>query len=229
MCTVVVALFMYFFLRRIVLCAILLYFSIVVIVVVALCVSVSVWVFYTYLYCRHLWNFNSHFVVVSQSPSLSRSRVRAPTALFLSLSLEHTYSHTDTTCSRTRRHTSLAFSLSHARECYVCHSLNATTGARSLSLSLVHFERAHILLFRHLRQKQNSQGWWHNISFDSVAISAVSVPPPYFCICVRSLLLLFCVGVALAALACRLQHVRFPVYFLSIAAAASTRRQTSQW
>lgn len=123
----------------------------------------------------------------------------------------------------------VSISLSHAREHFVCHSLSARSV--SLSLTLVHFERAHILLFRHLRQKQKLQGWWHNISFDSVAISAVSAPIP--CITFSAFVfVLFCVGVALAApvrsLACRLQHVRFPVYFLSIAAAAaaSTRRQT---
>lgn len=213
-----------FFLRRIVLCAILLYLSIVVVIVaVVVVVLVSVWVFYTYLYCRHLWNFNSHFCCC-----LAVAFTLALSECALSRSLEdthttHTYAHTDTTCSRTRKHQFIA--------CERALRLPLTQCALrvSLSLTLVHIEHAHILLFRHLRQKQKLQGWWHNISFDSVAISAVSAPIP--CITFSAFVfVLFCVGVALAApvrsLACRLQHVRFPVYFLSIAAAASTRRQT---
>lgn len=131
-------------------CAILLYLSIVVVVV-------QFGFFYTYLYCRHLWNFNSHFVVVSLSVAFT-------------LPLSHAaLSH----CRRSLGQSSLFFSLSHftqirhalvhvhlllfiacERVLLICHSLNATTGALSLSPALIHFEcvRSHFELFRHLRQ-----------------------------------------------------------------------------
>lgn len=185
--------------------------------------------FFIHIYIVDIFGISIHTLLLFRSRLHSPALVSALPLLSFSLSLLNTHILTQILHALAHVGTLHLLSVYRMRESttFATHSMRRQ--ARALSLSLVHFERAHILLFRHLRQKPNSQGWWHNISFDSVAISAVSVPPPHFCICVRSLLLLFCVGVALAALACRLQHVRFPVYFLSIAAAASTRRQTSQW
>lgn len=161
------------------------------------------------------------------SAALSRRALPLPT---LSLTLLSLTSHRYDMLSYTY---TLLF-LACERVLLICHSLNATTDALSLSLSrsLVFILSAfpHILYYFATCGKSTSRLVAH-FAFDaSVAISALFFahqPPPHICICLHlcvcvHILFLFCVGVLrLPLVVCSTCDSRF--YFLSIAA-ASTRR-----
>lgn len=132
--------------------------------------------FFIHIYIVDIFGISIHTLLLFRSRLHSPALVSALPLLSFSLSLLNTHILTQILHALAHVGTLHLLSVYRMRESttFATHSMRRQ--ARALSLSLVHFERAHILLFRHLRQKQNSQGWWHNISFDSVAISAVSVP-----------------------------------------------------
>lgn len=228
LCELLLSLLLLIFFPRIVLCAILLYLSIVVVVVQ--------FGFFIRIYIADIFGISIHTLLLfrCQLPSLCRSLTpHSPIAtallgspLSFSLSLtSHRYdmlSYTYTCCC-----------LSHARECYLftTHSVRQRALFLSLSCPLLFTLSAfaHILNCFATCGKSTSRLVAH-FAFDStVAISALSSPTPNICICLHLCVCDCAYSDAVlrgraALVACRLQHVRFPVYFLSIAA-ASTRRQ----
>lgn len=196
MCAVVVVVVVVDFFPRIVLCAILLYLSIVVVVVQF---GFFLYIFILSTSLEFQFTLCCCFAVSClHSAALSRRTLPLPllswqTSLLFSLShftqIRHALVHV---------HVFIACE----RVLLICDSLNARTGALSLSCPFLFTLSAfaHILNCFATCGKSTSRLVAH-FAFDStVAISALSSPTPNICICLHlcvcvHILMLFCVGV----------------------------------